>query len=115
MPPMLSDPHPTRLSRDGAAPGLAHAVDVDVDVDAEAQALALALMHDVRNLLTPLVHCAAILRRCNGDPGRIERISDILERNVHGLNQRLEVLLDPPAARQACELHAERPARRGPR
>lgn len=111
MPAMLSDPHPTRLSRNDAAPGLAHAFDADADAEVQA----LALMHDVRNLLTPLVHCAAILRRCNGDPGRIERISDILERNVQGLNQRLEVLLEPPAARQACELHAARPARRRPR
>jgi hypothetical protein len=104
---MLSDRDSTLLSRDDAPPRVAR-----TDADAYAEAQVLALMHDVRNLLTPLVHCAAILRRCGSDPGRIERISEILERNVQGLNQRLEDLLDPPAARRACELHAERPPRR---
>jgi len=49
-------------------------------------------LHELRDLLAPVVHCAAILRLSSAGSARVERTSEVLARNLRGLQRLLDEL-----------------------
>lgn len=71
--------------------------------DADPLAITLHELHELRDLLAPVVQCAAILRMSSARSARVDRTTEVLARNVRAV-QRLLDELDAARAR-ARHLH----------
>jgi hypothetical protein len=49
-------------------------------------------LHDLRDLLAPVVQCAAILRMSSARSARVDRTSEVLARNVRAVQRLLDEL-----------------------
>src|SRR5204862_1684835 len=71
------------------------------------------LAHELRNPLAPIRNALHLLRLQGGDPGRVERLREMLERQVGHMTRLIDDLLDVSRiTRGKITLHRERRAPR---
>lgn len=68
-------------------------------IDANALSITLHELHELRDLLAPVVQCAAILRMSSARSARVDRTSEVLARNLRAVQRLLDELdaARPPA------------------